>query len=171
MTFKIAWNEAVLSIIHCVLDSKVIWICVGGLLQLVLNVFDYSVGFSPPCVLAWHEWRIVHTVHRAAPQSMSSVHKVCEVCKNDAYSPHQIQHFCKSVNLHNILKLMTILKIYVIFLHVHVFSPGDNYTPTVPSELPLVKWDLSEEVSPSCFEKNYKILIKQKYIRYVYHSQ
>lgn len=48
--------------------------------------------FPPTACL---EWRTFHTVHRTARQSGSSFHKVCEVCKNDAHSTHQIQHWCK----------------------------------------------------------------------------
>lgn len=120
-------------------------------------------GFISSCVLAWYEWRIVHTVHWTAPQPRSSVHKVCEVCKNDAYSHHQIQHLCKSVNQCTLKPSTLLNSISNIFANACFlfFSPGDS-TPTVPSELPRVKSDISEEISSSCFEKNYKILIWQK---------
>lgn len=53
------------------------------------------------------------------------------------------------------------LTIYAMLLHVFflLFSSGDSYTQTDPAQLPPVKWDLSEEVSTSCFEKNYSPLI------------
>lgn len=104
MTFKVAWSEVVLSIIHSLLDSKVSTGFFHGKSAtrpvIILFAIELPVVFFLS-FSAWSEWRSVHTIHCTARQPGSTIHKVCEVCQNYVNGPHQIQQPCEFVNLYH----------------------------------------------------------------------